>query len=175
MRRLALALPLLAACTRDGDTDPCAGAASMDTPTATPVAASCQDQVQIERDTSDLINEYRDSKCLVSLVLDPCISEIARQHSQDMATGAVGFGHDGFDQRASDIQALLPSTIIVGENVAFNQGYDDPAQASYEGWLNSPPHLENIETPEYNLTGMGVVEDSSGGYWFTQLFVGATE
>jgi len=175
MRRLTLALPLLAACTTLAEPDPCEGATTLDIALATPSSGSCVALSDMEQGTAGLINDYRDGQCLVPLVLDACVAEIARAHSQDMSDGSVAFGHDGFDDRAAAIIELLPSSIVVGENVAMNQGYADPSQTAYEGWLNSPPHLENIETPEYNLTGMGVVEDATGGFWFTQLFVGVQD
>ncbi len=145
----------LVACTDDlDDDDGCAATSAM------------------EDDTTDLINDYRASLGLTELELDDCVSEVAREHSRNMASGAVAFGHDGFEDRTEEIFVLVPNAQVVGENVAFNQGYADPAQTSYQGWLDSPPHKENIELPDYDMTGMGVVEDDAGGFWFTQLFVG---
>jgi uncharacterized protein YkwD len=57
------------------------------------------------------------------------------------------------------------------ENVAFNQGHRDPAADAVRGWLASRGHRENIEGP-YELTGVGVVSNAKGEFYFTQIFVG---
>ena len=49
------------------------------------------------------------------------------------------------------------------------------AVANYilEGWLSSPSHRKNIESPAYDLAGVGVAQGPAGAYYFTQLFVRA--
>jgi uncharacterized protein YkwD len=86
-----------------------------------------------------------------------------------MASGKVAFSHNGFEQRIKAISRVIPYS-QVAENVAFNQGYSNPVQQSVEGWIKSPGHRTNIEGP-YNLTGIGVVKNAKGEYYFTQIFV----
>ncbi|ELS00835.1 Cysteine-rich secretory protein family [Xenococcus sp. PCC 7305] len=115
------------------------------------------------------VNQYRQSKNLPPLTLNESISEQARIHSQNMAQGKSPFSHEGFEQRIK----LIGSTIAyrsAAENVAYNQGYRDPATSAVEGWLKSPGHYKNI-IGDYNLTGMGVAQNSRGEYYFTQIFV----
>lgn len=161
MRMIAL-LPLLltlACADKDGDDDDgCVGNSTMET------------------ETNSLISNYREALGLDPLILDACVSEIARVHSQDMADGTVPFSHDGFDGRAEAVMALLDGVDVVGENVAYmTAGYDDPAYVAYDGWLNSPPHLENIETAAFDLSGMAVVENDAGELYFTHLLVSASD
>lgn len=123
----------------------------------------------LEKSVHQQINQYRQSRNLPPLTLDPRISEQARLHSQAMASGKVAFSHNGFEQRIKAISRLIFYR-QVAENVAYNQGYSNPVQQSVEGWIKSPGHRTNIEGL-YNLTGIGVVKNAKGEYYFTQIFV----
>jgi len=138
--------------------------------------SGCAANSTMEKDTNDLISNYREAMGLGPLTLDACASEVARVHSQNMADGTVPFSHDGFDDRANEISDILVGVTMVGENVAYmSAGYDDPAYVAYDGWVNSPPHLENIETPDFNTSGMGVVTNDAGEIYFTHLLAAAAE
>jgi hypothetical protein len=54
-----------------------------------------------------------------------------------------------------------------GENIAF--GYPS-AESVMQGWLSSPGHRANIESPSYNAIGVGVARGSSGTMTWTQNF-----
>jgi uncharacterized protein YkwD len=116
-----------------------------------------------------LINAYRVSIGLPTLTLNETISRQARAHSQNMAGGVTPFSHDGFDGRVSAIAESIELQ-SAAENVAYNQGYDNPAQTAVDGWLESPGHKANIEG-DYSLTGIGVALNTAGEYYFTQIFV----
>ncbi|MCB9780664.1 MAG: CAP domain-containing protein [Alphaproteobacteria bacterium] len=134
----------------------------------------CQANSALEVSTHDLINAHRVDMGLEPLTLDACASEIARPHSQDMADGTLQLSHEGFDVeggRSDQLLDLFPDAYITGENVAMNQGYSDPDVVAVQGWLDSPPHRENIELAEFTLSGMAIVEASDGSFWFTHLFV----
>lgn len=115
------------------------------------------------------INQYRTNHGLPALTLDSRISEQARTHSQNMASGAVPFSHNGFTDRVQAIAKVIPYS-AAAENVAYNQGYRDPVSQAVKGLLNSPGHLANIEG-KYNLTGVGVAKNANGAYYFTQIFI----
>ncbi|NOY26974.1 MAG: CAP domain-containing protein [Oligoflexia bacterium] len=139
-------------------------------------SGSCTPNSTMESDTNALISDYRESVGLGPLTLDACASELARAHSQDMADGTVPFGHDGFDDRAAELTTMFSNVSAVGENVAYmTAGYKDPAYAAYDGWLNSPPHLENIETPDFNFSAMGVAQNDAGELYFTHMLIAAAE
>jgi uncharacterized protein YkwD len=124
----------------------------------------------IERDAFDLVNRHRSERGLAPLVLDARISRQARLHSVAMATGSAPPGHARFDERVRALRRVMPCR-RTAENVAFNQGYRDPASEAVRGWLRSPGHRENIEGP-YQSTGIGVATDAQGNVYFTQIFVG---
>ncbi len=134
---------------------------SLDTPSA-PYAA-------MEGAIFQQINRFRQSKGLAALQLDAVVSRSARFHSREMASGAVPFGHDGFRARADTIALVLPFRSI-GENVAMNMGYADPAGNAVSGWVNSPSHYENI-VGDFTTTGIGIERNGEGEYYFTQIFV----
>ncbi len=123
----------------------------------------------LEQSVHQQINQYRASHNLPPLTLDPRISEQARLHSRAMANGKVPFGHGGFEQRIQTINRVIPYR-SAAENVAFNKGYSNPVQQAVEGWIKSPGHRINIEG-QYNLTGIGVVKNAKGEYYFTQIFI----
>ncbi|NJK75780.1 MAG: CAP domain-containing protein [Microcoleus sp. SU_5_6] len=121
----------------------------------------------LEKAVNQQVNQYRASKKLPPLSVDPRISQIARIHSENMAKGKVKFSHDGFETRAKSI--VIPYQSFA-ENVAYNMGYSDPVRNAVEGWIKSEGHRKNIEG-QFNLTGIGIAKNAKGEYYFTQLFV----
>jgi len=115
------------------------------------------------------INEYRAERNLSPLSLNSYISQQAEIHSQNMAQQAVKFSHDGFEAR---IQALDGFVVYrrAAENVAYNQGYENPARKAISGWIESKGHHKNM-VGDFDLTGIGVAKNKQGEYYFTQIFI----
>lgn len=132
------------------------------------IAALSYDTAAIEQSVFNQINSYRVSQGRLALTRNSSIDNQARIHSQNMANGKVGFGHTGFSQRV--VATGIPYR-AAGENVAYNQGYADPATKAVQGWLKSSGHLANIRNQNYSLTGIGVAVTSSGKVYFTQIFM----
>jgi uncharacterized protein YkwD len=124
----------------------------------------------LEHETFDLINQYRVSEGMPKLTWDSAIANIARIHSRDMATGAVGFGHGGFDGRMDTLRGMYAGMRGGGENVFYTDARPGVAAAAVSAWLHSPPHLHNIRG-DYQLSGLGLWKRSDGAYFFTQIFV----
>jgi uncharacterized protein YkwD len=120
----------------------------------------------IEQSVFDQINQYRQSQNLSPLTRNATIDQQARNHSQNMASGQVGFGHSGFEQRA---KATGIGYKDARENVAYNQD-KDPATRAVQGWLKSSGHLTNIRS-NTNLTGIGVAVNGQGVVYLTQIFI----
>ncbi|MEG4441789.1 CAP domain-containing protein [Microcoleus sp. AT9_B5] len=135
------------------------------TPMNTKVASSAI--TDLEKAVNQQINQYRLSKKLPPLSIDPQISQVARIHSEDMAKGKVKFSHDGFEGRAKAVTIPYQS---VAENLAYNFGYSDPVRNAVEGWIKSDGHRKNMEG-QFNVTGIGIAKNAKGEYYFTQLFV----
>lgn len=115
------------------------------------------------------VNQYRQSLNLPPLSLNAQISQQAQNHSQNMAQQEVKFSHRGFDSRLEAIKDQI-SYRSAAENVASNQGYDNPAERAVKGWIKSEGHRQNM-IGDYNLTGIGVAQNQQGAYYFTQIFI----
>jgi uncharacterized protein YkwD len=116
----------------------------------------------------DYVNKYRQSRNLPPLVVDPAISAIAKAHSEQMARTS-NMSHDGFNERTDSVS----QTIVyrsAAENVGYNMGYAQPETIVVHDWIASPGHQRNL-VGHYDVTGIGVVKNDKGEYYFTQLFI----
>lgn len=141
------------------------------------MAIACTDEGLTEADfvyrsdelaAIDAVNAVRIDLGLSALEVEVAIGPSVRGHSEDMRDGRVAFGHDGFDARVDAIALEIPLS-SAGENVAMNLGYEDPIAVAVQGWIDSPPHYENIQG-DWDRTGIGIATGESGR-WFTQIFV----
>jgi uncharacterized protein YkwD len=121
----------------------------------------------------DLINEERRSRGRKPLLWDGDLTRMARHHSENMSRQGF-FNHvdaDGLDM--SDRAELLGvrGWRALAENIAYNQGFDDPESFAVERWMTSAKHRENILNGEFTHAGLGVVRGSNGWVYFTQVFM----
>jgi uncharacterized protein YkwD len=147
---------------------PSASYSSAPSPAAVAVAATGD-----ERRAFDLINAERQRRGLRPLVLDGSLTRLARYHSENMARGGY-LSHterDGLDLRGRADALGLHNWKALGENIAYNQGYDDPTAFAVERWMVSEKHRENIMNDEFTHAGVGVARASDGTYYFTQVFM----
>jgi uncharacterized protein YkwD len=132
-----------------------------------PVVAS-----SLERRAFDLINSERARVGLPPLVWDAELCRVARLHSQNM--GRLNFfdheGPDGTDLldrvRASNVRWKS-----LGENIAYNQGYDDPAGFAVDQWMHSPKHRANILRGQFTHSAIGIARTADGRVYLTQVFL----
>ena len=59
----------------------------------------------------------------------------------------------------------------IGENIAYNRGYDKPAEFACERWMQSESHRENILDRRWKEAAIGVSITEEGTFYFTQVFV----
>lgn len=130
-------------------------------------ASSVNSDAKIQHDILKYVNAYRASHGLNPLSMNTAISKEATQHSLDMATHRISFGHKYFDKRIKHIYARIPNCQAGAENVAFN--YKDTKEL-VRLWQQSPGHRQNIYG-HYNLTGIGIARDKQGKMYYTQLFI----
>ena len=126
-----------------------------------------------ERRIFDLVNQARRAQGYAPLMWDAEAARMARQHSEDMARHNY-LAHEGPDGRnaAARARALgLAGWSTLAENIAYNQGFDDPAGFAVERWLKSEKHRENIMRASFTHTGLGVARAADGRIYFTQVFV----
>src|SRR4051794_9674685 len=127
-------------------------------------------QTQKEQQLVRELNQSRAQAGLPALKVDDRLTQAAREHSQKMA-----------DSR--NLSHVLPGEAKVAQRIAstglrFNRsgenvGYNTDFNGLHSGWMHSPPHKENILSPDYDSVGIGVVRGSDGVYWATQDFAHA--
>lgn len=139
------------------------------TPTLIAQTTATSSLSAIEKSAFEQVNKYRASKGLPALTWNDAIAQQARIHSQNMANGKVSFSHDGFNQRVQAIAKTVPYR-GAAENVAYNQGFKDPATQAVQGWLKSTGHRTNIEG-NHNVSGLGIAKNAKGEYYLTQVFI----
>ena len=148
---------------------PSNGARYVRTAAATTVAAASNE----ERRAFELINAERRARGQKPLQWDGSLTRVARFHSENMARQGF-FNH--IDRSGSDIRERayahgVGGWKVLGENIAYNQGYPDPAAFAVERWMTSSKHRENILNGEFTHAGLGVARTSDGRVFFTQVFM----
>lgn len=127
----------------------------------------------LEQIAFNLLNQKRVENGLTPLVWNEQLAGIARTHSQSMADFNY-FSHRGLDNkmvsgRADDVG--LKKWRAIGENIAYNRGYDDPIGRAVEGWLDSPSHRHNLLDDTWKETAVGIAVTADGSYYLTQVFL----
>ncbi len=132
------------------------------------VAATSDEQRAFE-----LINAERRARGRGPLVIDGELTRMARYHSENMARRGF-FNHvdrDGLDLTGRASVLGLVGWKALGENIAYNQGYDDPTAFAVERWMISNKHRENILNREFTHAGIGIAKAADGSVYFTQVFM----
>lgn len=122
-----------------------------------------------ENEVARLVNIERSKTGLPPLKLNWELSRVARVKSQDMSDKNY-FSHNSptFGSTFSLIGKYGIVYSAAGENIAY--GYSTPA-AVMNGWMNSPGHRANILGKQYNQIGVGMVKNSKGQIYWTQVFI----
>jgi uncharacterized protein YkwD len=168
---------------------------STGTPPATEASSSVGvvegelDRSEIGREVHRYINKERSRRGLSTLSCDTRLQEIARYHSEDMASERY-FAHDspdgetlgdrydrfGYDCRvqtsgntyatgAENIAYTYADSNVRTESGLVNYGNNetDIARGLVSQWMNSTGHRENILRPFWESEGIGVaIEDVNG-------------
>jgi uncharacterized protein YkwD len=112
-------------------------------------------------------NKFRKSKGLAKLVMRNDLNAIARQHSMDMASGRVGFGHTGFGERNAMARKKIKQMHAFAENVAYGA---TSGKEVVNMWEHSAGHRRNL-LGNYKYIGIGIAKDRYGRIFYTQVFV----
>lgn len=121
---------------------------------------------EFENDVVMLVNQHREALGLSHFISSDFISEQARKHSNDMASGRIGFNHNNFEKRTAAIKEQ-----IGGQSFSENVGYGhSTAQSAVNDWLKSKGHRDNIEG-DFTHIGVGVAQSRNGTFYITQIFV----
>jgi uncharacterized protein YkwD len=147
------------------------GSANTTEPTAaTPPALA--EATAIERRAFEQTNLARVENKLLPLTWDPELCRIARAHSERMAL--LGFlSHEtpeGLQLKDRAHQNGIHFRAI-GENIAYNKGYDDPGGFAVERWLISSGHRANILYVGFQASAIGSYVSADGSTYLTQIFI----
>lgn len=138
---------------------------------ATPAAST--DSTGDERRAFDLVNAERQKRGLRPLVWDASLARLARYHSATMARDGV-LSHtdrDGLDLSGRAQVLGLHGWRALGENIAYNQGFEDPTAFAVERWMISQAHRENILNDGFTHAAVGIARAADGRIFFTQVFL----
>ena len=124
----------------------------------------------IEKELWNLINKERGLLNLPLLEFSSALSEIARQHSLDMANQGepshLSSNGKTLTNRLEDAGLFY---VDAGENVAFSETF--VAEFIHENFFESREHRENILDPDFTQIGIGVIHLENKGYYVTQNFL----
>ncbi|MGL5058366.1 MAG: CAP domain-containing protein [Microcoleus sp.] len=136
-----------------------------------------------EHEIHQVINQQRQKYGLAKLSFDAKLSEIAREHSKDMAKRNF-FSHESPEGKTPTNRGAIAGykcrknygnyyTEGLAENIFKSHLYksivyyngvpsydwmiqSEIAQSTVSGWMSSPGHRKNILTATYNKEGIGV-------------------
>lgn len=140
-------------------------------------AASAQDASvkpnEIEQRAFEQTNLVRIQNGLPPFVWDAEIGRLARSHSENMSRLNF-FSHVSPDGRRLKDRARAAGIVrysVLGENIAYNQGYEDPGALAVERWMLSPKHRANILSSEFRAMAIGSYIAPDGAVYLTQTFI----
>jgi uncharacterized protein YkwD len=118
-----------------------------------------------------LINAARAKQGLAPLQVDGQLTSAARSWASQMAGGTCGQrevdGRNAICHAGSLSAGVSADWLKLGENVGMGGDVD----AVMQGFLNSPPHYENLMDPDYTRIGVGVVWSENGALYTTHRFM----
>jgi len=127
----------------------------------------------IERRAFEQTNIVRVKNGLPPFVWDADVCRMARNHSESMSRRGF-FSHmtpDGLRLRDRARVAGISQFSVLGENIAYNQGYEDPGAFAVERWMLSPKHRANILSSEFRAMAIGSFVAPDGSVYLTQTFI----
>jgi uncharacterized protein YkwD len=138
-----------------------------------PRSPSIDEATTIERRAFGKTNEVRVAQGLVPLAWDADLCRMAREHSEDMARQAY-FSHEtltGLQLKDRARASGIPRFRVIGENIAYNRGYEDPGGFAVERWMISPGHRANILYVGFEASAIGSYVSTDGSVYLTQVFI----
>jgi len=146
-----------------------------ETPEPVSVAAagpSLEQANPIERRAFEQTNAERAKNGLPALKWDPDLCRMARSQSERMAKqGYLSHTLDGLRLRDRARAVGIAHYTVLGENIAYNFGYEDPGGFAVERWMLSPGHRANILEVGFRQMAVGTFVATDGSVFLTQTFI----
>ena len=140
------------------------------TATTSPTLAEAS---EIERRAFEQTNQVRVQNGLPPFEWDADVCRMARTHSENMSRLQF-FAHvtpSGLRIRDRARAAGILTYKVMGENIAYNQGYEDPGAFAVERWMASEKHRANILSTEFRAMAIGMYVAADGSVFLTQTFI----
>jgi uncharacterized protein YkwD len=145
---------------------------------STPAKAAVADAPAFEANAIELrafeqTNAARAENGLPLLVWDAELCRMARVHSEQMALQGY-FSHetpDGLHLKERAREGGILHFRVIGENIAYNKGYDDPGGFAVERWLSSSGHRANMLYAGFQASAIGSYVAADGSTYLTQVFI----
>ena len=128
---------------------------------------------ELEKRAFEQTNVVRVKNGLPPFAWDADICRMARTHSENMSRRRY-FSHvtpEGLRLRDRARAAGILRFSVLGENIAYTQGYDDPAAYAVEQWMQSSKHRANILSTEFRAMAIGSFVAPDGSIYLTQTFI----
>ena len=148
-------------------------ASSAASKSVTSSSPALEDANAVERRAFEQTNVARVKNGLPTLVWDPELCRMARSHSEQMSTLGY-FSHENPDGLQLKERARATGILhfrVIGENIAYNKGYDDPGGFAVERWLTSSGHRANMLYRGFQASAIGSYVAPDGSYYLTQVFI----
>ena len=143
------------------------------TPASATLSPSLLEANPIEKRAFDETNRERVKNGLPPFVWDADLCRMARSQSANMAR--LGYlahvSPDGQRLRDRARAVGITSYTVLGENIAYNLGYDDPGAFAVERWMTSAGHRENILYAGFKSMAVGTFVAADGSVFLTQTFI----
>ena len=127
---------------------------------------------QLEAALHQDVNRVRADRHLIPLIRKPELDAVARAHSRDMAQRRY-LSHES-PEGNNPVHRLSEGGIqgfsMAAENIGLTSR-SEPTREILKGWLDSPLHRQNLHTPAFNATGIGVARRADGSLIYTQLYI----
>ena len=127
----------------------------------------------VERRACEQTNARRVENGLSPLTWDPELCRMAREHSEQMAQLGY-FSHEtpeGLQLKDRAHEKGILHFRVIGENIAYNKGYDDPGGFAVERWMTSAGHRANMLYAGFEGSAIGSYEAADGSTFLTQVFI----
>jgi uncharacterized protein YkwD len=131
------------------------------------------DATVVERRAFEQTNVARVENGLAPLAWDAELCRMARAHSERMASLGF-FSHvspDGLQLKERAHENGILHFRVIGENIAYNKGYDDPGGFAVERWMTSSGHRANILFGGFQASAIGSYVAADGSTYLTQVFI----
>ena len=139
--------------------------------TAGEAAANTAPYAVLEAELHAQVLAFRGKVHMIPLHRRADLDAVARDHAADMA--ARGYLNHVSLEGANPLDRFRRAGVLGFTLAAENIGKTNrpnPNREVVDGWIASPVHRQNLDTPPFNATGIGVARTRDGSFIYTQIY-----